>query len=177
MCVSKQLVSLLSRVMVLAILPLFLAACMSSPMQTTAYQSQAVPGPDPFYRAMYGAQPNERFPLPATDIRNVDERFYRQQVDYHRSEPAGTIVVDDASGGAYRTTTGLANQVTQSAVPGYQVPTFGEGGERTHTDHCFINRLVVATNDGGLIADHLALFASFLKHGEPEVLKLFDGRK
>ncbi|MEO3999817.1 L,D-transpeptidase [Mesorhizobium sp. CAU 1732] len=62
---------------------------------TDALQSAAVPaGPDPYYVAMYGAQPQERFPLPATDISRVDERFFRQQVDYHRSETPGTVVVD-----------------------------------------------------------------------------------
>ncbi|MCG6114569.1 MAG: L,D-transpeptidase [Mesorhizobium sp.] len=94
MCVSKSVMSFVSRVLAVAVLPLFLAACMTAPSQPTAYQPVEPAGPDPFYRAMYGAQPDERFPLPATDIRNVDERFFRQQVDYHRYEPAGTIVVD-----------------------------------------------------------------------------------
>jgi lipoprotein-anchoring transpeptidase ErfK/SrfK len=94
MCVSKQFMSFLSRMIAVAVLPLFLAACVSSSAQTTTAYQQVTPGPDPFYRAMYGAKPDEMFPLPATDIRNVDERFFRQQVDYHRSEPPGTIVVD-----------------------------------------------------------------------------------
>ena len=51
-------------------------------------------GPDPYYVAMYGSKPDERFPLPATDISNVDPRYLRQQVDYRGPEAAGTIVVD-----------------------------------------------------------------------------------
>ncbi|NMG40161.1 L,D-transpeptidase family protein [Chelativorans sp. ZYF759] len=94
MCVFKSVIPFFSRLLAAALLPLFLAACVSGSSQPTAYQPVQPAGPDPFYRAMYGAQPDERFPLPATDIRNVDERFFRQQVDYHRSEPAGTIVVD-----------------------------------------------------------------------------------
>jgi lipoprotein-anchoring transpeptidase ErfK/SrfK len=95
MCVSNNVIQFVSRLIVIALLPLFLAACVSSSSgPTTAYQPVAPSGPDPFYRAMYGAKPDERFPLPATDIRNVDERFFRQQVDYHRHEAPGTIVVD-----------------------------------------------------------------------------------
>jgi lipoprotein-anchoring transpeptidase ErfK/SrfK len=95
MCVFKPMIPFMSRILAVAMLPLFLAACVASPQQTTSAYQQVVPqGPDPFYRAMYGAKPDEEFPLPATDIRNVDERFFRQQVDYHRHEPPGTIVVD-----------------------------------------------------------------------------------
>ncbi|MFC3725606.1 MAG: L,D-transpeptidase [Neoaquamicrobium sediminum] len=75
-------------------MPLFLAAC----TKTGAVLESVTPaGPDPYYVAMYGAKPEEQFPLPATDIRKVEERFFRQQVDYHRSEPAGTIVIDTAN--------------------------------------------------------------------------------
>src|SRR5690606_34808460 len=61
-------------------------------------ESAAVPaGPDPYYVAMYGPLPEEKFPLPATDIASVEQRFLRQQVDYHRSEMPGTIVVDTSN--------------------------------------------------------------------------------
>ena len=90
MCVYKRSKLLASRLVALAA-PLVLVGCMATGGDIT----QALdPGPDPYYAAMYGPMPNERFPLPATEIRNVDPRFYRQQVDYHRSERAGTIVVD-----------------------------------------------------------------------------------
>ena len=81
----------LSRRHFLVSTPVFLAGCMSTGAEMTA----AIPtGPDPYYEAMYGAKPDELFPLPATDIRSVDERFFRQQVDYHRGELPGTVVVD-----------------------------------------------------------------------------------
>jgi len=82
----------LSRRLFLVSMPAFLAACSSTGAVMESVSAPA--GPDPYYVAMYGAQPNERFPLPATDIKSVDQRFFRQQVDYHRSETPGTIVVD-----------------------------------------------------------------------------------
>lgn len=52
------------------------------------------PGPAASSVAMYGERPDERFPLPATDIAKVDPKFFRQEVAYPRSDPPGTIVVD-----------------------------------------------------------------------------------
>jgi len=46
------------------------------------------------YAAMYEAQPMERFPLPAVDLKNIPEKYLRRRVDYITDEPAGTIVVD-----------------------------------------------------------------------------------
>ena len=43
---------------------------------------------------MYGPVRDERFPIPAVDLSQVPEQFYRRQVDYPGREPAGTIVVD-----------------------------------------------------------------------------------
>jgi lipoprotein-anchoring transpeptidase ErfK/SrfK len=91
MCVFQRSKAFASRFVALIFAPLLLAGCMWSGSDISTALN---PGPDSYYVAMYGAVPTERFPLPATDIRNVDPRFFRQQVDYHRSEPAGTIVVD-----------------------------------------------------------------------------------
>ncbi|MCX2725737.1 L,D-transpeptidase [Roseibium salinum] len=52
------------------------------------------PSQDPAYLAMYRAMPEERFPLPAINLKKVPPRFYRQQVDYPTPEPVGTLVVD-----------------------------------------------------------------------------------
>lgn len=52
------------------------------------------PSQDPAYLAMYRAMPEERFPLPAINLKKVPPRFYRQQVAYPTSEPVGTLVVD-----------------------------------------------------------------------------------
>jgi lipoprotein-anchoring transpeptidase ErfK/SrfK len=54
----------------------------------------ARPLPNAAFTAMYGPRPDERFALPATDISGVDPRYFRQEVDYPRSDPAGTLVVD-----------------------------------------------------------------------------------
>lgn len=52
------------------------------------------PRPDPYYVDMYRAMPDEKFPVPAIDISQIDQRLLRQQVDYPTSERPGTIVVD-----------------------------------------------------------------------------------
>ncbi len=93
MCVSARPAKFLSRLLAVILLPLVLAGCMSSSGAPNAYVAEPA-GPNAFFVAMYGARPDERHPLPATDIRNVDERFFRQQVRWHRSERPGTIVVD-----------------------------------------------------------------------------------
>lgn len=84
----------LSRRLFLVSMPAFLAACSKT---GAVLESVGPTGPNPYYVAMYGPRPEERFPLPATDISRVEERFFRQQVDYHRAEAPGTIVVDTAN--------------------------------------------------------------------------------
>ncbi len=75
------------------LLALTLAGCAS----TQAPKDIALKGPDPIYVAMYGPQPEEKFPLPATDISTVDPQFLRQEVAYDTPERPGTIVVDTAN--------------------------------------------------------------------------------
>jgi lipoprotein-anchoring transpeptidase ErfK/SrfK len=43
---------------------------------------------------MYAARPDEKFPLPATDLTGVDTELLRQEVSYPTREQPGTIVVD-----------------------------------------------------------------------------------
>lgn len=78
------------RVLLLLLFPLFLAGCMSTGVTPVKR------GPDPMHVAMYGPHPDERFPLPAMDIRKVDPKFFRQQVAYATAERPGTIVIDTA---------------------------------------------------------------------------------
>jgi len=92
MCVSAQR-GAFARLAAILLFPLLLAGCMSSGTHVAAVD----PGPDPYYLAMYGEHPNERFPLPATDIRRVDPKYFRQQVRYPRWEKPGTVVVDTAN--------------------------------------------------------------------------------
>jgi lipoprotein-anchoring transpeptidase ErfK/SrfK len=42
----------------------------------------------------YPAMPNERFPIPAVDISQIDAKYLRQVVRYDSTEPVGTIIVD-----------------------------------------------------------------------------------
>jgi len=46
------------------------------------------------YVALYGAVPEERFPVPAADLSEIDPQFLRTLVPYATSERPGTIVVD-----------------------------------------------------------------------------------
>jgi lipoprotein-anchoring transpeptidase ErfK/SrfK len=43
---------------------------------------------------MYGPLPDERFPIPAIDLEEIDERFLRRIVPNTTGERAGTIIVD-----------------------------------------------------------------------------------
>jgi len=57
----------------------------------------AKPEIDQSFASMYGAMPEEQFPLPAVDLTKVDKRFYRRLVDDPTGEVPGTIVVDTRS--------------------------------------------------------------------------------
>ena len=52
--------------------------------------------------AMYGALPNERFPIPAADVSDVDPLYLRRTVRYDTTEAPGTIIVDTGSYYVYR---------------------------------------------------------------------------
>jgi len=52
--------------------------------------------------AFYGPLPDEKFPVPATDIRKVKTQYLRQTVQYASNEAPGTIVVDPANYYVYR---------------------------------------------------------------------------
>ncbi len=59
----------------------------AKPVNKPVAPSQPVP-------LMYQAMPEEQFPLPAVDISKVDQKFWRQEVDYPTSEAKGTVIVD-----------------------------------------------------------------------------------
>lgn len=61
----------------------------------------ATPQYDPFYVDMYGPRPNERFPIPAVDMRYLDPAFYRRVVPDPTGERPGTVVVDTSSNYLY----------------------------------------------------------------------------
>jgi lipoprotein-anchoring transpeptidase ErfK/SrfK len=51
---------------------------------------------DSYYVQMYAARPEERFPLPAIDLKQVDPKYWRQDVADPTGERPGTIVVSTA---------------------------------------------------------------------------------
>lgn len=50
----------------------------------------------------YGPVPDEKFPIPAMDIRKVDPKYFRQTVRYESDEAPGTIVIDPGKYHVYR---------------------------------------------------------------------------
>lgn len=71
-----------------------LAACSTT---SRVIEQPAQPQFDPFYVNMYGPLPNEKFPVPAIDLRYLKPEYYRRVVDDPTGERPGTIVVDTAS--------------------------------------------------------------------------------
>lgn len=51
---------------------------------------------------LYGPLPNERFPIPAVNIRKINPKYYRQTVRYDAQEAVGTIIVDPRNHYVYR---------------------------------------------------------------------------
>jgi lipoprotein-anchoring transpeptidase ErfK/SrfK len=43
---------------------------------------------------VYGALPDERFPVPAVDVKKVNPKYFRKLVSYEGGEPPGTIIAD-----------------------------------------------------------------------------------
>jgi lipoprotein-anchoring transpeptidase ErfK/SrfK len=80
-------------------LGLFLTACSTTqtpPVVPIAPPVVAAPEPPPKppRPSMYDAMPEERFPLPAIDTDHIDERLWRQEVDFETTEKPGTLIVD-----------------------------------------------------------------------------------
>src|SRR5690606_9622655 len=74
---------------------LTLTGCMSTrqPIPVAA----PVPAAEPMVPVtplMYAALPDERFPIPAVDVSQVEERWWRRDVDYETSERPGAVIVD-----------------------------------------------------------------------------------
>jgi len=72
---------------------LALAGCQSARAPAPVIISAAA---DPYYLAMYAAMPDEKFPIPAVDLTQIDVNFLRQEVEYWSDSAIGSIVVDTA---------------------------------------------------------------------------------
>jgi lipoprotein-anchoring transpeptidase ErfK/SrfK len=87
----------LSRRIFLAAVPVLLAGCVSRTSSRPMASLRPVDARrDPYFLAMYGPVPDERFPIPATDLRYIEPEFFRREVEYGGAEPPGTIVVNPA---------------------------------------------------------------------------------
>lgn len=78
--------------------PLAVAGCAS---QREMIVAQPGPTIDPAYRAMYDELPDEKHPVDAVDLTQIDERFLRREVSFPTSEPPGTVIVDPSARYAY----------------------------------------------------------------------------
>lgn len=63
---------------------------------TTAQQPPLEPVISDYYLQMYGARPDEQFPVPAVDLRAMDPNYWRTVVADPTGERPGTIVVNTA---------------------------------------------------------------------------------
>ncbi len=76
-----------------SLLGLTLAGCAGG-ASSTKLASETVKFSAKKLAKMYGPLPNERFPIPAIHLNQLDPKFYRQVVDFETSERVGTIIVD-----------------------------------------------------------------------------------
>lgn len=89
------------RVFLVGSTTVFLSGCLSSPSVeqqiVTAEPIVPEPAPTPPVPDMYRAIPNEQFAVPDVDVSQVDQQWWRREVDYASSEAPGTLVVDTAA--------------------------------------------------------------------------------
>ena len=84
-------VMLTRRMFVLAI-PFVAAGCtMTQKVASIKPGKREVPQ---YYKDMYAPVADDAFPIPAPDLTKINPKFYRQEVAYQGSEPAGTVVID-----------------------------------------------------------------------------------
>ncbi|WP_421726317.1 L,D-transpeptidase [Bauldia sp.] len=77
---------------------LALAGCTTTPKPAT---TPALPPIDPAYVRMYAPIPEERFPIPAPNLRKIDPSFYRRVVKDPTGERPGTLVVNTGERALY----------------------------------------------------------------------------
>ncbi|GGH09259.1 L,D-transpeptidase [Alsobacter metallidurans] len=85
---------MMSRRFVALGLPFVLGGCVSTRPMPMVSNMPRRPGLDPAYYAMYGELPDERFPVPAVNIDEIDPTYLRRPVAFDGAERSGTIVVD-----------------------------------------------------------------------------------
>jgi len=58
------------------------------------FRRPSLAGSKASFASLYGPLPNEKFPVPALPEGAIEERYYRQRVNYHTRETPGSLVVD-----------------------------------------------------------------------------------
>ena len=71
-----------------------LAGCVSTRQPVKTMTPVAQIEPEPMVPLMYAAVPNEQFPIPAVNIKQLDQQFWRTEIDYPTEESPGTLIVD-----------------------------------------------------------------------------------
>lgn len=69
-------------------IPLIVAGC------TSTQDLKVETNVSNLYSEMYGAVHDERFPVPAPNLKKIDPQFYRQEVAYNSGYTPGTIIID-----------------------------------------------------------------------------------
>ncbi|WP_375670723.1 L,D-transpeptidase [Bartonella sp. CL434QHHD] len=85
---------MLSRCAFLIAALLALAGCATHQSDMSSVSFQQVRYIPPEIQALYGPVTNETYSLPAVDLTTIDPKYWRQEVIYYTSYPAGTLVVD-----------------------------------------------------------------------------------
>jgi lipoprotein-anchoring transpeptidase ErfK/SrfK len=70
-----------------------LAGCVSTQRPVRMGTAVLAAEPQPVVPLMYAAMPDEQFPVPAVNISQVDQRFWRTEVNYPTDEKPGTLIV------------------------------------------------------------------------------------
>jgi len=97
--------------------PILLAACSSQYHPGSQLAGRAV---DPHYRKLYAATTNERYPVPAVNLQQIDPKFLRREVKFTEPYAPGTIVVKTSEHYAY------------FVLPGGKAMRYGVGVARSH---------------------------------------------
>lgn len=81
-----------------AIAPLATAACAGGPFlgDVSMVPPDARRPIDPYLAEIYAEIPDDRFPVPAIDLAEIDPRYLRQPIAYRGPQQPGTIIVDPA---------------------------------------------------------------------------------
>lgn len=71
-----------------------LAGCVSTRQPASVAAPVAEVKPQPVVPLMYAAMPDEEFPIPAVKIAQLDQKFWRTEIDYPTHEEPGTLIID-----------------------------------------------------------------------------------